>query len=132
MAKFITDSAFDAQLDYIINNASTMHVCEGQPADYTEATTALGTGAGKSLASVSLAGGDFSKGAGSTDGRAVTVAAQSGISVSQSGDADHIAIVDDTGDELLYVTDMTLQAITSGGSVDVAAFSHTARDASAV
>lgn len=135
MARFITDNAFDAQLDHIIDNGDTLHVCETAPTTYSDAVTALGTGTGKSLGSVSLSGIDYAKAAGDTDGRKMTVAAQTGISITTPGGAsqtaDHVAIVDTTGTELLFVTSMPAQAVTSGGTVDLDAFSHTARDASA-
>lgn len=131
MARFITDNAFDAQLDYIISRGDTLHVCATAPTTYSDAVTALGTGTGKSLGSVSLSGIDYSKANGATDGRTMTVAAQTGISITTTGTADHVAIVDTTGTELLLVTSMTAQAVTALGTVDLDAFSHTARDASA-
>lgn len=130
MALFITDNAFDAQLDYIINAAEQLVVCAGQPTSYADATTDSGSG-GNALGETAITSGDFTKADGDTDGRKFTVAAQADIDVDVSGTADHIAIVDNTGTELLLVTDMTGQAVSSGGTMSTQAFDHTARDASA-
>jgi hypothetical protein len=110
MAKKSSDSVLDAAIDYVINNATTMHLCAGEPADYADVSS-------HSLGSVSVASGDFTKGNGSVSGRRADVAAKNGVSVSTSGSCDHIALV--SGTELLYVTTTSATSLTSGGTADI-------------
>jgi hypothetical protein len=76
-----------------------------------------------SLASVALTPDtDFTKANGDTSGRKVTVAAKSGVSVTASGTATHIAIARSTDSTLRYVTTCTSQALTSGNTVNIPAW----------
>ncbi|GIK42453.1 MAG: hypothetical protein BroJett011_62860 [Chloroflexota bacterium] len=118
MAKWANDSMMDAALAYVADNGDRLDVCSGQPANYagiaavTLATVALTAGAGN---------GDYTLANGDTNGRKLTVAAQSGLSVTASDTATHIAISDGSA-TLLYVTTCTSQALTSGNTVNVPAF----------
>lgn len=76
------------------------------------------------LAQGSITGGDFTKANGDVSGRKSTLAAQTALSIHTSGTADHVATLDDTTKELRDVTTNTAQALTSGGTVDTAAFDH--------
>lgn len=129
MPKFTNDIVMDGALDIIINNASKLIVCEGQPASYTAANTVKGSG-GNKLGEIAIDSADFTKSDGDVSGRKLTVAAQSGIPITDSGDADHIAIVDDTNSRLLHVTDMSLQPVSSGGSADTQAYDEEFADPS--
>ena len=116
MAKNMPTAAMDAALDYIGANADKMIVCSAQPTTYTEANATY------ALADVAVAGGDFTKAAGDTSGRKVTVGAKTGVPVDTSGTATHIAFVK-TGDSTLRgVTTCTSQAISTGGTVDIPSF----------
>ena len=111
MAKFFDDSILNAALA-VADNATTMHVCTGQPANHAGI-------AAVSLGSVSLAGGDYTT-ADDTSGRKLTIASKTITSASASGTATHIAGTD--GTTLLWVTTCTSQAITSGNPVTVPSF----------
>jgi hypothetical protein len=50
------------------------------------------------------------------------VAAQAGITIDHSGNAQHIALGKSGTTELTYVTTCTLQALVAAGTVDVPAF----------
>lgn len=63
--------------------------------------------------------GDYTIADGTTSGRKVTVAQQTGVSITGSGDATHIAY--DDGSVLLAVTTCTTQTLTSGGTVTIPA-----------
>lgn len=116
MAKFAADTMLDAALDYVIANGTRYDLCAGQPLTYAEATST------NSLGNVALAAGDYTKANGVTSGRRATVAAKSGVSVTTSGTADHVAITDGVG-ELIYVTTLAAaQAVTSGNTADVGAW----------
>lgn len=110
MAKWQNDAMLDAALNYIKNNAGTISVCSAQPANNAEVAT-------YSLAGTVVASGDFTVGDGDSSGRKVAVAAKSGVSITASGTASHIAL--NGAGTLLYVTTCTAQALTSGGSVDI-------------
>lgn len=68
------------------------------------------------LATVALAGGDFTKANGDTSGRKVTTAAKSGNVIHTSGTATHVCQVDDGTKALTYVTTCTSQVLTANGS----------------
>lgn len=86
-----------------------MTACSAQPTTRTEAVTTY------ALADVTVAGGDFTKADGDTNGRKVTVAQKTGVNVDTSGTANHVALCD--ASNLLYVTTCTSQALTSGNSL---------------
>ena len=107
----------DAAFDYI-DQADMMHVCSTLDATptYAEITTA-------SLADVAVVPNtDFTKAAGDTSGRKVTIAAKSGVTVDASGTANHIALVTVSGSVVRYVTTCTSQVLTAGNSVNVPAW----------
>lgn len=117
MPKTAPDAVMDAAFDYI-DLADTMHVCstlDGTPT-YAEITAA-------SLASVAVTPNtDFTKAAGDTSGRKVTVAAKNGVSVTASGTANHLALVTVSGTVVRYVTTCTSQVLTSGNTVNIPAW----------
>jgi hypothetical protein len=115
MAKWANTSVLDTLLDKVATGNQII-VTTSQPADRTAALAA-------SLASTTLIPGDFTKAAGSPSGRQVTVAQKANISVSASGTATHVCIVD--GTNLLYVTTVTSQALTSGNTVTIPAWKIT-------
>jgi hypothetical protein len=113
MGKIVDDSVLDAALDKIAT-ATFMTICSAQPTTRTEAITTF------ALATQAMVSGDYTKANGNTSGRKVTVAAKSGISVSATGTATHVAFCD--GSTLLLVTTCTSQALTSGNTVNTPAF----------
>lgn len=120
-SKWANDSVMDAALDKVAT-ATMLRVCSGSsnPADRAAAVSAT-------LASVAVDSGDFAKSDG-TSGRKTTVAAQSGISITATGDATCICL--DDGTNLLYVTTTTTQTLTSGGTVSTPAWTIQIGDAS--
>ena len=120
MAKVVLDAVMDAALNEVKNNATTLHVCALQPTSRADAIT-------KSLANVAITSTDFTLANGDASGRKSTCAAQTGISIGSSGDADHIAVID--GTRLLVVTTCATQTLTSGGTVDTNAWDHEIADA---
>jgi hypothetical protein len=118
MAKFIPDTILDLMLDQA--EGTQLHVCNAQPTTYAD------------LASMTLAKGAISAptaGAGSPSGRENAYPAVSGMSITQTGTATHVALSNNTS--ILYlVTTCTNQALTTGGTVDTTAFTHTLTDPS--
>lgn len=108
MGKSVHNDVLDAALNEIAT-ATLMTACSAQPTSRTEAVTTY------ALADVAMSGGDFTNADGDTNGRKVTVASKTGVTIDASGTATHIALVD--ASVLLYVTTCTSQALTSGNTV---------------
>lgn len=115
MPKFASNDVLDGSLA-VASSATRLIAINGQPASFAAAD------AGK-LAEAPLAGVDFALAAGDVSGRKVTVAAKTGLAVIAAGTADHVALLDVAGSRLLYVTTCPAQALVSGGTVSIAAWS---------
>jgi hypothetical protein len=116
MGKTVDQNVQDAALNDIKNNANKMVVLSAQATNFTEANATF------MLANVAVASGDFTLAAGDTSGRKLTVGAKSGISVTNSGTATHIAQIDTTNSRVKSQTTCTSQAINTGGTVDVPSY----------
>lgn len=115
MAKQAPDATIDSMFDYI-DLCDRQFVCSAEPANYA------------GIAAVTLATAtmtpntDYTKANGDTSGRKVTMAAKSGISVTASGTASHLALALTSDTTLRYVTTCTAQALTSGNTVNIPAW----------
>jgi hypothetical protein len=106
----VLDGAF-----LVLDDANVMTACSSEPTTRTQAVTT------NMLASTAMTPTtDFTKAAGDTSGRKCTVAAKSGVTVTNTGTATHIALCD--GTRLLYVTTCTSQALTAANTVNFPAF----------
>lgn len=114
MAKKIPDATLDAML--ALCEGDQIHVCAGEPLTATEATTT------KNLATATA--GTYTKANGDTSGRKNTQAGATGVSITTSGNADHVAVTSASGTVLELVTTCTTQTLTAGGTVDIGAFAH--------
>lgn len=115
MGKQAPDATIDAMFLYV-DDCNIVHVCSAEPANYAGI-------AAVSLASTAMTPTtDFTKANGDTSGRKCTMAAKSGVSVSASGTATHIAIANTSDSTLRYVTTCTSQALTSGNTVNIPAW----------
>ena len=110
MAKSVHTDVLDQALNYIKTNATKMTVCSTQPTTYAEANATY------MLANTTMASADFTLANGDVSGRKVSVAAKSGITITNSGTAQHIALLDVTNSKLLLVTTCTSQALTANGA----------------
>ncbi len=125
MGKRVNTSILDAALNVIktgitgVGPCNKMVVCSAEPTTYAEANTTY------KLAEVAMSGTDFTiangDGAGTTP-RKVTTAQKTGVSVSTSGTATHVALIDTVNSVLLEVTTCTSQALTSGNTVTIPAW----------
>lgn len=114
MAKTVHDDVLDGAFD-VLDQADLMTVCSAQPTTRTEAVTTY------KLADIAMTPNtDYTKANGDTNGRKVTVAAKSGVTIDTNGTALFVALVD--GTRLLYVTTCTSQALTAAGTVDFPAW----------
>jgi len=116
MAKSVHDDVLDGSLNIIKNNCTRMVACSAQPTTYTEGNATY------ALADVTMASGDFTLANGDTNGRKVTVAAKSGVTVDTTGTANHVCLLDVANSKLLYVTTCSSQGVSSGGTVDIGSF----------
>lgn len=125
MAKSVSDAVLDGALD-VAADADRIFVCSAEPTNYTEASSTF------ALADVTVTAGagngDFTIANGDTNGRKLTVAAQTGINVDTSGTATHIAVAKSVGTLLRVVTTCTSQALTSGNTVNTPAFDYEIAD----
>lgn len=117
MGKSIPDAILDAMLDAA--EATHFTVCSAEPADYAGISGVALTGA-TAVGSITAAAGD-------TSGRKNTYAAVTGVSITASGNATHVAFHDNTS-TLYLVTTVPSQALTSGGTVDLSAIDHELND----
>lgn len=114
MAKYLHPTGvLDGLLDKIATG-TIMTVCSAQPTTRAEAVTTY------ALADVVMAGGDYTKANGDTNGRKITTAQKAAVPIDTTGTATHIAICDATN--VLLVTTCTSQLLTSGGTVTIPAF----------
>ena len=113
MGKSVHSDVLDGALDIIRSNATLMCLCSQQPTTRTEAVTTY------SLGNVSVSSSDFTKAAGTVNGRKLTVAAKN-VTVSAAGTMTHVALVD--GSRLLYVSTCTPKALTTSTIANVQAW----------
>ena len=116
MGKAVSDDVLDAALAKIAT-CTRLVVCSAQPANFAGI-------AAVALADVTLTAGngngDYTIANGDTNGRKITVGAQSAFNVDASGTATHVTL--DDGTTLHYVTTCTSQALTSGNTVSTPAW----------
>jgi hypothetical protein len=126
MGKVVFDAVLDAALKDIADNANKLFICSAEPANYTEASSTY------LLASVDLTtgdgNGDYTIANGDTSGRKLTVAAQSGITVTNTGTATHIALCDSVNSAVKVVTTCNSQVVTSGNTINLQAFDYEIND----
>jgi hypothetical protein len=133
MAKSVDNEVIDALLNYVINNAGDLAICEGAPDQVHEALLNKGANpGGKRLGGeVGITSGDFTGPVdGDTNGRKYTCNQQAGITIDVTGTADHIALSTDSSPNiLLVVTSLSAsQAVTSGNTATVNAWDHEVAD----
>lgn len=124
MASQWSDIQNDASLNSARDEITEMYVCAGVPTTRAAAiAAALATKTGMTSADFdALANGDVS-------GRKLTKSAETGLTIDSTGDAASIILCDAT--TLRWGVDLTaVQTLTSGGTVDVAAFKHEILDPS--
>lgn len=112
MGKVAPDAMIDSAFDWISGSANYYTVCSGSPATYADART------NNILAGIGITSGCFTK-ADDTSGRKLTIAAKTSASITASGSALAVCIVNTTNSTLLYVTTCTEQYLVSGGTVDI-------------
>ena len=105
MAKYACDEFLDAFLDYI-EDSDRLCICSAQPTTYAEATSTY------MLAIHTLTSGDFTQGD-DASGRKLTILAQTGITVTNPGDATHVALAKSGDSSLKAVTTCDTETLTA-------------------
>jgi len=118
MGKKVHDSVLDGALNEIRNKCNLMTVCAGEPLDFAAANV----GGAAFLADVAMAPTDFTLANGDVSGRKVAVGAKAGVTVDNSGAADHVALLDTVAGNLLYVTTCTAPDLTAGSTLTFGAW----------
>lgn len=124
MAKSQNDLMLDAALDWVRARVTRLCVCSTQPTSYAQATSTYNLATKTGVTSTMLTVGN-----GDTSGRKFRVASQTGLTVTTTGTAAHVALVGSSGSTLLLVTTCTTQALTTGNTVNVPFFDDEIADA---
>lgn len=117
MGKALSDAILDAQLSAA--DGTSIHVCSAEPANYAGIAAVM-------LAEQAISG-SHTKANGDVSGRKNTTPAQTGVSISNNGTANHVVESNGT-DTIKRVTTCDAQALTAGGTVDVPAYDHEVGD----
>jgi len=123
MAKYQNDLMLDAAFDWVRARVTKINVCSTQPTNYTQATSTY------MLAQGTLTSTGITVTNGDTNGRKMRIASKTGLTVSVTGVAAHIALSGSTGSTLLLVTTCTTQQLTTGNTVNIPAFDDEIADA---
>jgi len=133
MTKSVVTSAYEDGLRHIANFGQTMHLCRVAPLDYNQAVQTAtqaqsGVALGKSTLTLSVNQGTYTTTTGLTSGRRLNITTQTTITLSETANANHLAIVSDTRSALLLVTTITSQAVTAGNTAATSSFNLEIRD----
>lgn len=101
MTIYVNPKLHTQGLEWLRDNATREMFCVGGPASYAEATEL--PGAGKMVADVSVSAGNWTIEEGVPDGQQISMVTKTGVAVDASATADHLAVVNDTDDELMLV-----------------------------
>lgn len=107
------DAVIDGGLDYIVSNATRVHICSAEPANYAGI-------AAVELVQYTVTGGNYTKAAGDVSGRKLTLGALTGNTATAAGNGTHVAFSNGT-DTLYGVIAGDGDAIATGQLVDTAA-----------
>jgi hypothetical protein len=122
MGKYAPDAFFDIALTWVSGSAQYYTVCSGSPVTYADARTNL------ALAGIGITSACFTGPADDTSGRKITISAKTSASITASGSALAVCILNTTTSTLLYVTTCTQQYLVSGGTVDIPSWTINIQD----
>lgn len=117
---YLTDSFRDAALDYIQDAAAAgnvdLHICSTEALTYAQATSTYTLGNKADITITGPAEGDVS-------GRKISIGAITGGSVTATGTATHLCLVDTSTSELLLTEELSSsQSVTLGNTFTLTAF----------
>lgn len=116
MARFAPNAFYTGAFGTIRNGANRrIVIMDSEQSTYANVAAAT-------LADAPIDNDDMTEGAGDVSGRKLTIAQIADIEIDESGDATHVAIVDDDADVVQYITVCTTQTLTDGGTVTIPAW----------
>jgi hypothetical protein len=118
---FLNDEVFDQGLDWVVANGTRLEICSQEPATYAEATSTY------TLGNATVSTGVTQDN--STNGRKVVVPAVSGMSVTGTETATHWALSNGSNTLVAAGSLSASQSVTSGNTIDTAAFDIIIEDA---
>ena len=127
MGKKSSVLVLDGTLD-IIAACDQMHACAGEPTGADDAAVAADI-VTRSLAFATMGAPDYTKGAGTPDGRQVAMAQKDDESITASGTADHVCTLN-TVTDAWECTTCTPVVLAVGGTVTFGSWTSTVRNAS--
>jgi len=113
MARHAPNAFYSGSFNTLRNSANRRQVV------LDSEVTSYASIAAATLAETPIDNDDMAEAAGSVSGRRLNISQIADIDIDASGDATHVAIVDDDADTVLYVTVCTTQTLTSGGKVTI-------------
>lgn len=122
MTLSLSDTVNDAALNYLKNNVTQLVLLDAHTTTFSDTQSDVSSG-GRRVASVTVTSTDFTVGAGDTDGREIASAVKNAVTVTTTGPTDgtHLAWVDVSGSEVLYVTQLSpiREDLSSGDTVNI-------------
>jgi len=123
MGVWCNDAMLDTALNWLKNGADKLCLCSQQPTSYTEATSTY------CLGSIAIGSANFGEiEDGLVSGRRVTVNVADAIPVGTTGVLNHVALVSDISQELLYVVPCPERDVAQGSEVVLGQFYVELRD----
>lgn len=122
MTKTFSHNALDAALDYVVQRADRLCLCQGAPDAVEQAITSPARG-GRMLGMAALSPGDFVVGPGLRSGRRLQIGDCAQIAVRNRGVADHLALIDSVAGEVLIVLPLSApHSVAAGAALTVKNF----------
>lgn len=117
MARYAPNSFYSGAFNTIKNgNARRILVLSSEVTVYANLAAAT-------LAEEEITDSEMNEASGAVSGRRLVIDQMADLDITASGDATHVAIVDDDDDAVLYITTCTSQALTNGGTVTIPSWS---------
>ena len=123
MGVWCNDAMLDTALNWLKNGADKLCLCSQQPASYAEATSTYCLG---SIAIGSANFGEIEEGL--VSGRRVLVSVTDVIPIDTTGAYNHVALVSDVSQELMYVVPCPEKSVAQGSEVALGQFYIELRD----
>lgn len=113
MARHAPNSFYSGAFNTLKNGANRrIVVLDSEQTTYANVAAAT-------LAEAAITDSEMAEAAGSVSGRRLNISQMADLDIDESGDATHVAIVDDDADTVLYTTVCATQTLTSGGKVTI-------------
>lgn len=120
MGMYASSEFSTGAFNVLVTGVDTIYVCTTQPASASSAHD-------NAIAKSTFSSGDFTVGVGDVSGYKVTLASKSNLTVTTSGDADHIVLCG-ASSSLYYITTCNSKSLTTSDTVTIPAWDIEIRD----